>query len=76
MILFQRPGNLRRTVPVHAERKDALDRLCKPVIKAAMPPFANENQLRSKAFSISRSNYNKNKRSSQCGYERKSNQIR
>ena len=24
--------------------------LCKPVIKAAMPPFANENQLRSKTF--------------------------
>ena len=37
-----------------------------------MPPFANENQLRSKTFLISRSNYNKNKRSSQCDYERKS----
>jgi hypothetical protein len=29
---------------------DRLVRLCKPVIKAAMPPFANENQLHSKAF--------------------------
>ncbi len=37
-----------------------------------MPPFANENQLRSKTFSISQFNYNKNKRSSQCDYERKS----
>ena len=36
------------------------------VIKAAMPPFANENQLHFKAFSISQFNYNKNKRSSQC----------
>ena len=46
--------------------------LCKPVIKAAMPPFANENQLRSKTFLISQPNYNENKRSSQCDYERKS----
>ena len=46
--------------------------LCKPVIKAAMPPFSNENQLRSKTFLISQPNYNKNKRSSQCDYERKS----
>ena len=37
-----------------------------------MPPFANENQLRSKTFSISQFNYNKNKRSSQCDYEKKS----
>ncbi len=51
---------------------DRLVRLCKPVIKAAMPPFANENQLHFKAFSISQFNYNKNKRSSQCDYERKS----
>ena len=51
---------------------DRLVCLCKPVIKAAMPPFANENQLRSKTFLISWSNYNKNKRSSQCDYERKS----
>ena len=51
---------------------DRLVRLCKPVIKAAMPPFANENQLRSKTFLISWPNYNKNKRSSQCDYERKS----
>ena len=51
---------------------DRLVRLCKPVIKAAMPPFSNENQLRSKTFLISRSNYNKNKRSSQCDYARKS----
>ena len=29
MILFQHPGNLRRTVPVHAEGKDALDHLCR-----------------------------------------------
>ena len=29
---------------------DRLVRLCKPVIKAAMPPFSNENQLRSKTF--------------------------
>ena len=50
---------------------DRLVRLCKPVIKAAMPPFANENQLRSKTFLISWPNYNKNKRSSQCDYERK-----
>ena len=41
------------------------------VIKAAMPPFSNENQLRSKTFLISQPNYNKNKRSSQCDYERK-----
>ena len=46
--------------------------LCKSVIKAAMPPFANENQLHFKAFSISQFNYNKNKRSSQCDYWRKS----
>ena len=51
---------------------DRLVHLCKPVIKAAMPPFANENQLRSKTFLISQPNYNKNKRSSQCDYERKS----
>ena len=51
---------------------DRLVRLCKPVIKAAMPPFSNENQLRSKTFLISQPNYNKNKRSSQCDYERKS----
>ena len=50
---------------------DRLVCLCKPVIKAAMPPFANENQLRSKTFLISQPNYNKNKRSSQCDYERK-----
>ena len=37
-----------------------------------MPPFANENQLRSKTFLIFQPNYNKNKRSSQCDYERKS----
>ena len=49
---------------------DAL--LRRQVIKAAMPPFANENQLRSKTFLISWPNYNKNKRSSQCDYERKS----
>ena len=42
------------------------------VIKAAMPPFANENQLRSKTFLISQPNYNKNKGSNQCDYERKS----
>ena len=48
-----------------------LVRLCKPVIKAAMPPFSNENQLRSKTFLISQPNYNENKRSSQCDYERK-----
>ena len=42
------------------------------VIKAAMPPFANENQLHFKAFSISQFNYNKNKCSSQCDYWRKS----
>lgn len=47
---------------------DRLVRLCKPVIKAAMPPFANENQLRSKTFLIFQPNYNKNKRSSQCDY--------
>lgn len=41
------------------------------VIKAAMPPFANKNQLLSKTFLISQPNYNKNKRSSQCDYERK-----
>ena len=46
--------------------------LCKLVIKAAMPPFSNENQLRSKTFLISWPNYSKNKRSSQCDYERKS----
>ena len=51
---------------------DRLVRLCKPVIKAAMPPFANENQLRSKTFLIFQPNYNRNKRSSQCDYERKS----
>ena len=51
---------------------DRLVCLCKPVIKAAMPPFANENQLHFNAFSISQFNYNKNKRSSQCDYERKS----
>jgi len=51
---------------------DRLVRLCKPVIKAAMPPFANENQLHFKAFSIPQFNHNKNKRSSQCDYERKS----
>ena len=51
---------------------DRLVRLCKPVIKAAIPPFSNENQLRSKTFLISQPNYNKNKRSSQCDYERKS----
>ena len=51
---------------------DRLVCLCKPVIKAAMPPFANENQLRSKTFLISWPNYNKNKRSSQRDYERKS----
>ena len=51
---------------------DRLVRLCKPVIKAAMPPFANKNQLRSKTFLISQPNYSKNKRSSQCDYERKS----
>lgn len=37
-----------------------------------MPPFANENQLRSKTFLIFQPNYSKNKRSSQCDYERKS----
>ena len=37
-----------------------------------MPPFSNENQLRSKTFLIFQPNYNKNKRSSQCDYERKS----
>ena len=46
--------------------------LCKPVIKATMPPFANENQLHFKAFLIFQPNYNENKRSSQCDYERKS----
>ena len=51
---------------------DRLVRLCKPVIKAAMPPFANENQLHFKPFLIFQPNYNKNKRSSQCNYERKS----
>ena len=29
MILFQHPSNRRRTVPVHAEGKDALDHLCR-----------------------------------------------
>ena len=29
MILFQYPSNLRRTVSVHAEGKDALDHLCR-----------------------------------------------
>ena len=29
MILFQHPCSLRRTVPVHAEGKDALDHLCR-----------------------------------------------
>jgi len=43
---------------------DAL--LRRAVIKAAVPPFANENQLDSETFSISQSNYNRNKRSSQC----------
>ena len=42
------------------------------VIKAAMPPFSNENQLRSKTFLISQPNYNKNKCLSQCDYVRKS----
>ncbi len=51
---------------------DRLVLLCKSVIKAAMPPFANENQLHFKAFSISQFNYNKNKRSSQCDCERNS----
>ena len=51
---------------------DRLVRLCKPVIKATMSPFANENRLHFKAFLISWPNYNKNKRSSQCDYERKS----
>ena len=51
---------------------DRLVRLCKPVIKAAMPPFSNENQLRSKTFLISQPNYSKNKCSSQCDYWRKS----
>ena len=51
---------------------DRLVCLCKPVIKTAMPPFANENQLRSKTFLIFQPNYNKNKRSSQFDYERKS----
>ena len=36
-----------------------------------MPPFSNKNQLLSKTFLISQPNYNKNKRSSQCDYERK-----
>ena len=49
---------------------DAL--LRRQVIKAAMPPFSNENLLHSKAFSLSQSNYNKNKRSSQCDCLRKS----
>ena len=51
---------------------DSAALLRRQVIKAAMPPFANENQLRSKTFLISWPNYNKNKRSSQCDYERKS----
>ena len=51
---------------------DRLVRLCKPVIKATMSPFANENRLHFKAFLIFQPNYNKNKRSSQCDYERKS----
>ena len=51
---------------------DRFVRLCKPVIKAAMPPFANENQLHFKTFLIFQPNYRKNKRSSQCDYERKS----
>ena len=51
---------------------DRLVRLCKPVIKATMSPFANENRLHFKAFLIFQPNYNKNKRSGQCDYERKS----
>jgi len=38
---------------------DAL--LRRQVIGAAMPPFANENQLRSKTFLIFQPNYSKNK---------------
>jgi hypothetical protein len=47
---------------------DSAALLRRQVIKAAMPPFANENQLHSKTFLISQPNYNKNKRSSQCDY--------